>query len=428
VKTLHLLDPGALGGGAMTVRALADHLSFHPQLDRVIVLGHRGHARLAQRCGVPIDGLVANPVIHGLIGPPRGLRRLMRQLAGAHGEFDIVHAWSIRSGALAAQLAGELACVISAMIGPAREGALGVHSGWALARALEKRQGPTCVIAAHQGVANELARCGVRAAHLAVAPPGVDASLLLPHRQRSRLALREQWGVSDSTLLVGLISQPISWGNARAAASVVTLPVTANRDVKLLAHPDAIRLHEAYTWARPLRLDGALLQEDSLAEPWTVLRGVDVALWMGGPCHQLSEHARRVGEERMPSAVDLLPMPGVLPLLWAMAAGLPIVAERYPASQSVLAEGEACMMIEPGDVTSGAEAMIRLHDDESLRHTLGHAAQRLVAEDSLALHAFERTQAVYARLLGASTSSARAEAEHHAIVARSSSNASAAPT
>jgi hypothetical protein len=389
VNVLHLVDPGEAGGGALTLRFLADLCLARHANDAVIVFGHREHARLAQRCGVRVDGLMAFPRTARL-RVPRALAALVSAMEGAHGRFDLVHAWSARTGGICARLLPDRPSVVSAMVGPQRQ-SLVERVAWAHAASVS-RAAPRRVLAANESVAGELLLAGADPGALLIVEPGVDVSLLREDRQPSRLALRQRWDVDDETLLVGLISQPISWGDARAAASIVTLPVTANRNVKLLVHPNATRLQAAYEWARPLELDRCLIQDPDLAEPWRVLAGIDVALWLGNERTEYDSGAAQSWSGRHP-------LPGLQPILWALAAGLPVIAERCAAVSELIRDGENGILIEPGDVPAGAKNMTALHDDANVRRSLGQAAQRIVAAQFTIARAAQRVGQVYDELL-----------------------------
>lgn len=412
MSVLHLIDPGEVGGGPMTVRLLADLFQHRLVRDRVVVLGHRGHAQLAQAYGLPVDGLVS--CAGGWhVGAARTAKRVMRQL-GRGGGFELVMAWSQRAGALAGQILPGTPCVVYAAVGAPRSAPMSRRLQNAIGRMMSRRRGKVVYTAAHAGVAEELALAGVARESIVIATPGVDRARVQANRQPSRAALRAKWDVADSTLLVGLLSQPISWGNARAAASIVTLPVTANRDVRLLVHPDALRLREAQDWARPLKLDDALVQESDLAEPWRVFAGLDAALWLGGPRNAYVPGGALAYR-------GSLPMPGMQPILWAMAAGLPVVAGRCAASEIAIEDGVNGTLIGPGSIADGAEAMVHLHDDAAMRATLGESARQTIHERFTITHFAQRIDQACARALGEATSS------QAKLGTRSPMSASAAP-
>ena len=63
-----------------------------------------------------------------------------------------------------------------------------------------------------------------------------------------------------------------------------------------------------------------------------------------------------------------------------LAAGVPVVAEAVGQNREMIRHGETGWLVNPGDVTSFAEAVTRLLDDEQLRKRLGQAAARDVRE------------------------------------------------
>ena len=61
-----------------------------------------------------------------------------------------------------------------------------------------------------------------------------------------------------------------------------------------------------------------------------------------------------------------------LPVLEAMACGTPVITSSEASSGAVLAEvaGEAALLVDPLDITAISKAMVRLFDDDQLRHAL----------------------------------------------------------
>ncbi len=67
-----------------------------------------------------------------------------------------------------------------------------------------------------------------------------------------------------------------------------------------------------------------------------------------------------------------------LVFLEAMAAGLPVVAVRAAAVPEVVPDGEAAILVRPGDVGGLADALIRLLENEKLRKQMGRAGRNRV--------------------------------------------------
>jgi glycosyltransferase involved in cell wall biosynthesis len=74
----------------------------------------------------------------------------------------------------------------------------------------------------------------------------------------------------------------------------------------------------------------------------------------------------------MPSLVDT----GAGVTLEAMAAGLPVVAYRWPSLEELMIDGETGFLVEPGNKMQLAQRTRQLLDDAELRHRFGLAARR----------------------------------------------------
>jgi glycosyltransferase involved in cell wall biosynthesis len=70
--------------------------------------------------------------------------------------------------------------------------------------------------------------------------------------------------------------------------------------------------------------------------------------------------------------------------LEAMAAGLPVVATRWPGLEEIVVEEETGLLVPPGDRAALARQARRLVDDASLRRRLGEAGRRRAEEHSIA--------------------------------------------
>jgi len=78
----------------------------------------------------------------------------------------------------------------------------------------------------------------------------------------------------------------------------------------------------------------------------------------------------------VPSLVDT----GAGVALDAMAAGLPVVASRWPALAELVIDGQTGFLVEPGNKMDLARQTRRLLDDPALRRRLGEAGRRRAGE------------------------------------------------
>lgn len=82
-------------------------------------------------------------------------------------------------------------------------------------------------------------------------------------------------------------------------------------------------------------------------------------------------------------AADILVNPSLsesfgMALIEAMATGLPVVATRVGGMTQIIKHGESGYLVEPGDVTELADAMIQLLADKALRKQMGQTARQQV--------------------------------------------------
>lgn len=83
---------------------------------------------------------------------------------------------------------------------------------------------------------------------------------------------------------------------------------------------------------------------------------------------------------------DVLVLPSVcsepfgMPLVEAMAAKVPVVASRVGGITEVVKAGETGLLVERGDASALAEAIIRLLSDDDLRLSMGEAAHKRAGE------------------------------------------------
>lgn len=113
----------------------------------------------------------------------------------------------------------------------------------------------------------------------------------------------------------------------------------------------------------------------------------------------------REDTHRMLAAMDILALPSVrdegVPqsISQAMATSLPVVATRVGAVAEQVLDGRTGILVNPGDVSALAEAIIKLVEDAPLREAFGKEG-RLRAEQVFSLEAMlDSTEELVARLL-----------------------------
>ncbi len=115
-------------------------------------------------------------------------------------------------------------------------------------------------------------------------------------------------------------------------------------------------------------------------------------------------HADLVG---LYQGADLLVFPSVwhepfgIPLVEAMACGLPVVATRGGGVPEIIEDGETGILVERGDAAALAQGIIRLLGDDALRARMGRAGRRRAVERFSWETVAENLLACYERVLGA---------------------------
>jgi len=371
LRVLHVIDPGSPGGGACTLQLLSEPLArLNTVHQDVLLIGTNRHEALAKRCGVEVTGRIApprnEPILAGVGGAD--FKRVVNAYESAGGRYDIIHTWTARSTLLAALAAPQHRRLATLAVGPVN--ALLVR---ALARLLERR--PTILLATSVAVKRDYVAMGIGEEQVDILRPAVHPEAV-EAQAADRDTLRERWGVEEDVFVVGLFAEPVSWCDARRAISVIGLARESGRNVRLLVHPKAQRRQDAMRWARRLGMRELIITEDDLAEPWTCLHGVDAALLLGDDTMTTD-----LSETGSPFAIltgggrGLRPMFGVMPALWAMGAGVPVIAERTMALQEIIADDETGLLVDHRDVAAAADRLVRLYDDRDHAMRIATAAR-----------------------------------------------------
>ncbi|MBI2132539.1 MAG: glycosyltransferase family 4 protein [Candidatus Tectomicrobia bacterium] len=166
-------------------------------------------------------------------------------------------------------------------------------------------------------------------------------------------------------------------GPGRGASPPVILSVA-----RQYARKNTAALLEAMPAVRA-EAPGALLRVVGGGPMLRALERRAAELGLGGVAAFLGELPRDEDVRREYLAADVFCLPSLqegfgIVFLEAMAAGLPIVAARAGAVPEVAAEGEAALLVPPGDTAALAGALARLLRDAGLRARLGEGGRRRV--------------------------------------------------
>ena len=407
LRVLHVIDPQSPGGGACTLRLLADLTAAMPAWDhRAVIAGRADHRTLARRCGVSVIGAIPAPVGRsGVRLAARALRSVLAAYEEAHGSFDLMQAWTIASAHAAREATSRRPLLATIQVGPVDE---------AERRALRRFafSGGTLIVATSSSSAGECLDFGVPRNSVVRVPAGVR---LQRTSQCSRAELRKSWNARDHEFLVGLISQPSTWSDVRMALAIVAPLMAVPHPIRLVAFPDASRRVQAMRWIRRLDWPEHIILDDDLAEPWRVVHGLDAVLALGGnrglrPIAGVAGN-RSERPPRMPSTGDgemdgvaAPPAMGVLPILHSMGAGLPVITDIADDELTeIVVDGRSGFRVHPSDLSAAMERVLRLLTDAPMRRRMGVAAREAVMTHATMDQFAAGISALAGRLMLAST-------------------------
>jgi glycosyltransferase involved in cell wall biosynthesis len=212
------------------------------------------------------------------------------------------------------------------------------------------------VIVVSDVVADILRRSGVAAEKVALIPNGVD----LERFQSAGPKLRTENGFGDNPV-VGFVGRlvPDKGGALLVRAAQQVLAMRPNATFVLVGEGPA---HEEWK-----ALAGEL--------------GINDQVIFAGVRDDMPEVYASFDMVVLPSLIEALPMC----LLEAMAAGRPVIATRVGAVPRLVVDGQTGLLLEPGDVSSLAQAVLRLLENPDMACQLGengraHVAQHFSAE------------------------------------------------
>ncbi len=182
-------------------------------------------------------------------------------------------------------------------------------------------------------------------------------------------------GVSSKRLLTlhnGIDTQQFAFtGPCHGGPAVIVARLCADKDHATLLHAVALAIRQAPDFRLLIAGDGPCMGElQQLATTLGITRHVQF-LGLVRDVVGLLGRARTFVLSSISEGVPLT-------LLEAMATGLPVVATRVGGMAEVVTDSVTGLLVPPRDPAALASALLKIHADENLAHTLGMAGRRHV--------------------------------------------------
>lgn len=265
-----------------------------------------------------------------------------------HESYDLIHCWS--AGAMGAATLAMLVAPRTPRVVTITQPCSKRQAHWARMFCSEAPS-RTTYLPISNTLARELKESGVNPQAVHVLRPGIDMSLVsAQNRQPVRAAL----GATAQTLVVGLISDPpevVNCVNAHMAAGLADQILRSKGvPVMLVVHPQQMNIDQSMAAGRALDMKETLRIDPRVACPWELLPGCDVALAM-----------ENTG--------------GGLPLLWAMAANVPIIGEANHAISEIVEDRHSALLAKPGIPKALTHRLVQIATDKQLAWKLKDTAR-----------------------------------------------------
>jgi glycosyltransferase involved in cell wall biosynthesis len=314
----------------------------------VLVVGTTDHIALARRCGLKPIGRIRAPLNRPILACS-ALRRVLRHRETHGGRYDLIHAWTTSAAASAIRVTPRRPILATAAAGSRTIGRD--------LRAIARRGVP--ILAATTATRDRLVRAAYPDDHVTVMPSAVDpASIAFQQRQ----LLRDSWGVDETAFVVGHLGEPSPTTDGEHALLAVARAALTGKDFRIVIQHRAVAPSKHVMLLRA-GLSDQFVVDDRVSEPWRVVAGLDAAFTL--------HRAPRRDDSLSPE------LPG--PLLWAMAAGVPVIAEQQYADDW-LVEGSTGLVTDTGDSNRTATRLLDLFDDADRARRVGAAGKVLVTQ------------------------------------------------
>ncbi len=310
----------------------------------VLTIGTAADDAVARSCGLKTIGSVSI----GTRNANRAIARVMQHYQQVFGAYDMVHAWTQRAGAMACAAAPRHPRRVSVSRSP-------VPGRYATTLRITG----TTIIAPLEAIRIEWIAAGFAPKLVKVVPPAVNDAALVHEPQLGNGTVKSESNRSGPPFIIGMMHSPVDELDATIALTIAARLSLAGVRAHVVVHPRAHRRAEAKMMSHRLGFDyEPLIVEENIERPWLIAAALDAAVRVGGS---------RTGGE-------------FAPLLWAMAAGVPVVAEDDPAARELLGQGEHGRLVPRGDINAICAQLMQLHENRQAARRTGASGSELMRE------------------------------------------------
>ena len=127
------------------------------------------------------------------------------------------------------------------------------------------------------GSARRLIASGMTAARVHHVPAAVDWPV-----SEDRAACRARWGAGERTMVLGVLDEPRGTAALRQITHVASRLGLLGVDMRLVVSPESSRLDDTRHWLQILGFPEALVLDEAIDRPWTVIDAIDAVVVGGG--------------------------------------------------------------------------------------------------------------------------------------------------